>query len=113
MTESALRQNVNDLEEVVRWDAQCADQRVLNCARHLVETSFVVPSFEDMNFGEGHVSFPLLVVTVSSIRMRNPRYRPRIGARPPTMRPERASIAASLRFLRSPGPPRARGRPPR
>jgi hypothetical protein len=30
MTELALRQNVNDLEEVLRRDAQRADERVLN-----------------------------------------------------------------------------------
>src|SRR5690348_10094257 len=67
MAELALRQNVNDLEEVLRRDAQRADERVLNRARHLVQTSFVVLSFEDMNFRERHVLSPLLIVTVSRI----------------------------------------------
>src|SRR6266851_431227 len=83
MTELAARQNVNDLEEVLRGDAQCADKTVLNRARHLAKTSFVVLAFEHMKFNEGHVWSPLLLVTVSSIRLRIQRYRPRSGSRPP------------------------------
>ena len=51
MTKLALRQNVNNLEEVIGRDAQCTDEPVLNRARYLVETSPVVLSFEHMKFG--------------------------------------------------------------
>src|SRR5712664_805073 len=53
--EPATGQNANDLEEVVGRNAQCAYERVLNRAGHPAETSLVVPSFEHMDLGEGHV----------------------------------------------------------
>src|SRR5580692_1243401 len=113
MTELALRQNVNDLEEVLRRDAQCADQCVLNRARHLVKTGLVVLSFEHMKFGEGHASSPLLVVAINRIGLRNPRYRSRIGIRPPPMRSDRASIRSQPPICSIEGPPLAHGRRPR
>src|SRR2546425_764573 len=54
MKELAPRQNVNDLEEVVRRNARYASESSLNGARHLAETSLAVSSFEYMDFGDGH-----------------------------------------------------------
>ncbi len=71
MKESTPGQNVNDLEEVFRRNAQRAYEPVLNRARHPAETSLVVLSFEHLDFGEGHVSSPLIAVTVSSIDLRS------------------------------------------
>src|SRR5438876_11549061 len=65
--ELARRQDVNYLEEVFRRNAQCAYQAMLNRVRYLAETSLVVASFAHMDFGEGHVSSPLIAVTVSRI----------------------------------------------
>src|SRR6266581_5757651 len=59
------RQNVNDLEEIVRRNPQCAHQTMLNRVRDLAETSLGIASFEDMDLGEGHVESPLLIVTLS------------------------------------------------
>jgi neutral trehalase len=53
--ELASRQDVNDLEEVVRRNAQRAHQSILNCRRHLAETSLVVLSFEDVDLGDRHL----------------------------------------------------------
>src|SRR5439155_2078600 len=63
--ELAPRQNVNDLEEVVRRNSQCARQAMLNRVRYLAETSLGVASFEDVDLGDGHVESPLSVVTFS------------------------------------------------
>src|SRR4029077_7629835 len=51
MKELAPRQNVNNLEEVFRRNAQGADEAMLNRAGHLAETSVVILSFEDVDFG--------------------------------------------------------------
>src|SRR6267142_679303 len=59
------RQNVNNLEEIVRWNPQCAHQTMLNRVRYLAETSLGIASFEDMDLDEGHVKSPLLIVTLS------------------------------------------------
>src|SRR3989449_10789763 len=59
------RQDVNDLEEIVRWNPQCAHQTMLNRVRDLAETSLGIASFEDMDLREGHVESPLLIVTLS------------------------------------------------
>src|SRR5262245_24971054 len=53
--ELASRHDVNDLEEVVRLNAQRAHQSILNRRRHLAETSLVVLSFEDVDLGDGHL----------------------------------------------------------
>src|SRR6266446_7377334 len=53
--ELASRQDVNDLEEVVRRNAQRAHQSILNRRRHLAETSLVVLSFEDVDLGDRHL----------------------------------------------------------
>src|SRR5258707_11679667 len=53
MEELAARQNMNDLEEVFRRNAQCADQPVLHRAGYFAETSLVVLSFEHVDFGDG------------------------------------------------------------
>src|SRR6266481_4320815 len=58
-------QDVNDLEEIVRWNPQCAHQTMLNRVRYLAETSLGIASFEDMDLGDGHVESPLLIVTLS------------------------------------------------
>jgi len=63
MTELAARQNVNYLEEVFRWNAQCAYETILNRARHLGEPSLVVLSFEYVDFGDGHLRSPFSVIT--------------------------------------------------
>src|ERR1700730_3968035 len=63
--EMPRRQDVNDLKEIVRWNAQCAHQIMLNRVRYLAETSLGVASFEDMDLGDGHVESPLLIVTLS------------------------------------------------
>src|SRR5712691_2214446 len=63
MKELAPRQNVNDLEEVLWRNAQFAYEPILDRARHAAETGLVVLTFEDMDFGDGHVSSPLVVVT--------------------------------------------------
>src|SRR6266436_6802638 len=54
------RQDVNNLEEIVRWNPQCAHQAMLNRVRYLAETSLVVASFEDMVLGDVRFSTPLL-----------------------------------------------------
>src|SRR6267378_2001318 len=59
------RQDVNNLEEIVRRNPQCAHQTMLNRVRDLAETSLGIASFEDMDLGEGHVESPLLIVTLS------------------------------------------------
>src|SRR5258705_9152855 len=53
------RQDVNNLEEIVRWNPQCAHQAMLNRVRYLAETSLGVASFEDMDLSEGLVESPL------------------------------------------------------
>ena len=53
MKELAPGQNVNDLQEVLLWNPQCVYEPVLDRARHPAETSLVVLSFEDLDFGEG------------------------------------------------------------
>src|SRR5712691_4483769 len=55
MKELGRRQDVNDLEEIVRRNSQCAYQALLNGVRYPAETSLVVASFEDMDFGDGHL----------------------------------------------------------
>src|SRR5499433_3544624 len=54
MKELAPGQHVNDLKEVVRRNAQCADEPILNRAGHPGETRLVVLSFENMDLGERH-----------------------------------------------------------
>src|SRR5258705_7763279 len=49
------RQDVNNLEEIVSWNPQCAHQTILNRVRYLAETSLGIASFEDMDLDEGHV----------------------------------------------------------
>src|SRR6266436_6314011 len=58
--ELARRQDVDDLEEIVRRNPQCAYQTMLNRVRYLAETSLVVASFEDMVLGDVRFSTPLL-----------------------------------------------------
>src|SRR5262249_7393709 len=53
--ELASRQDVDDLEEVVRRNAERAHQSILNGRRHLAETSLVVLSFEDVDLGDRHL----------------------------------------------------------
>src|SRR5437899_13064215 len=58
------RQDVNNLEEIVRWNPQSAHQTMLNRVRYLAETSLGIASFENMDLGDGHVESPLSVVTL-------------------------------------------------
>jgi hypothetical protein len=50
---------MNDLEEIIRWNSQCADEPILNRARHLAEPRFIVLAFEDVNLGYRHLLSPL------------------------------------------------------
>jgi len=63
MKELTPRQNVNDLEEVLRRNTQRAYEPILDRARHAAETSFIVLTFEDMDFDEGNVLSPFTVGT--------------------------------------------------
>ena len=58
MKELAPRQDVNDLEEVVRRNAQRAHEPILNRPRHLAEPSFVVLSLEYVNLCDRHFPSP-------------------------------------------------------
>jgi hypothetical protein len=62
MQESAARQNVDDLEEVFRRNAQYADEPILHGARHLLEASLIVAPFEDVDFGDRHLRSPFVVI---------------------------------------------------
>ncbi len=44
---------MNNLEELVKWNPQCAHQTMLNRVRYLAETSLGIASFENMNLGDG------------------------------------------------------------
>jgi hypothetical protein len=54
----AREENVDDLEEVFGRNAQCAYEPILHRARHFAEASLVVLSFEDVDFGDGHLQSP-------------------------------------------------------
>src|SRR6266540_1608369 len=58
--ESAARQNVNDLEEVFRRNAQCAYEPILHRAGYFAETSLAVSSLEHVDFGDGHLRSPFV-----------------------------------------------------
>ena len=55
MQELASRQDVNDLEEVVGRNAQCAHEPILNRPRYLAETGLVVLSFAYVKLGYRHI----------------------------------------------------------
>jgi hypothetical protein len=54
MPEMVARKHQDDLEEVIRWDLQSADQRILNGVGEVAEALRVVSSFEDVDFRERH-----------------------------------------------------------
>src|SRR5277367_2961404 len=49
---------MDDLEEIVRRNAERAHQRLLDGLRHLVEPGLVVAFFEDVNSGDWHLKSP-------------------------------------------------------
>src|SRR5580704_5670340 len=63
-----------DLKEVVGWDAENLDQRILNRLRHFPETGVVILAFEHVDFCERHV---LVSLSEATPRRRGcPQHRP-------------------------------------
>jgi hypothetical protein len=54
VTELVPRQHVNKLEEVIRRNIQGTDERLLDRARHFVEPSLAVLTFEQVALGDRH-----------------------------------------------------------
>src|ERR1700730_19303151 len=73
MKELAPRQNVNNLKEVFRRNAQGADETMVNRAGNFAETSVVILSFEDVDFGDRHWESPLTVVTCAALTTTHPK----------------------------------------
>src|SRR5260370_14893094 len=53
------RQDIVDLEEVVRRDAETLDQRPLDRLRYFGETDLVILAFQRVDLCERHVGLPL------------------------------------------------------
>src|SRR5258708_17912064 len=53
------RQDIVDLEEVVRWDTETLDQRTLDRLRYFGETNLIILAFQHVNFGGRDVCLPL------------------------------------------------------
>src|SRR5260370_40290535 len=53
------RQDIVDLEEVVRWDTETLDQRTLDRLRYFGETDLIILAFQHMDLCERHVGLPL------------------------------------------------------
>src|SRR5277367_3244617 len=58
VSEPGSREDMDNLEEIVRRNTERAHQRVLDGLRHLVEPGFVVASFEHVNSGDRHLKSP-------------------------------------------------------
>ena len=63
MAIAVARQDVMNLKEVVGWDAENLDQRILNRLRHFPETGVVILTFEHVDFRERHVLLSLSKAT--------------------------------------------------
>src|SRR5260370_16340264 len=53
------RQDIVDLEEVVRWDTETLDQRTLDRLRYFGETNLIILAFQHVDLCERHVGLPL------------------------------------------------------
>jgi hypothetical protein len=74
MAIAVARQDVMDLKEVVGWDAENLDQRILNRLRHFPETGVVILTFEHVDFCERQV---LVSLSKATPRRRGcPQHRP-------------------------------------
>ena len=63
MAVAIARQDVMDLKEVVGWNAENLDQRILNRLRHFPEAGVVILTFEHVDFRERHVLLSLSKAT--------------------------------------------------
>jgi hypothetical protein len=54
---------MNHLKEIVRGNLEDADQRILYRSGHVTEAGLVVPTFEHVDRGNGHLKPPVLNLT--------------------------------------------------
>src|SRR5580693_2959608 len=88
-----------DLKEVLGWDAENLDQRILNRLRHFPETGVVILTFEHVDFCERQV---LVSLSKATPRRRGcPQHRPPRWARNCTVPFEHVARRMGVRLERS------------